>query len=687
MVGFIKKLFGSSPDDKRREDGSEKKNHKNSSSETEPDLSSGRGPDQYSPGGEYFDLLHQQANAVKEKDYPAAARAAGDSLPLIRNWLTDRTFDGGLVTISIPALAQGGTMMALCGDDKGLSDISELISDFDALQAYREEAGQHISDRHLFDVIRGVVKKKPGVLQNKMKTETGHEDGRRLSLLINYLSKSGEIIRAKKGSTYSLYMADAALPKSASEAIYVEPKSPGSHRGKQRARRPKILDLSSVPIVKLPPSPNSWESPVILPVTKNAFDDPQGVWREIVVTAIPKDTRPDPAFRKHYTTQSGTLSFDDLAKSEISIGGPGAVMMSNSEGTELSKAPLHRDLYAIAVHPEGQGFAVRSKSNMLTIYDGQLRVDFETDLGIMPEVLANRQRMEMQTRDYHTEIRSIALTPNRDRYLVTHIDEAWCVNRDGDICWGLRMPETEPRQFQAASINFGTSSEIERSLEVLGLRMPVTPEEIRSSYRKLALQFHPDINPKGEEKMKELNLASERLTGLTSEELSGSENLQTVGESSVVLTITMSGHADWIYAAAFSGDGKTSLIGSYAGRVVRVDEKGTPLTVYDIASTPSRIVETESYLYVMSYTRLYVLSGSKLVALEDCPPKCDLLVTDGMVLLVEEKGVRVFSENGRKMGVALTKAPIRKVYVSEGDIVIETRTHRGRFKGLKPSIS
>jgi hypothetical protein len=152
-----------------------------------------------------------------------------------------------------------------------------------------------------------------------------------------------------------------------------------------------------------------------------------------------------------------------------------------------------------------------------------------------------------------------------------------------------------------------------------------------------------------------------------------------------VISFGPAAQADWIYAAAFSGTGETALLGTYAGRVVRVDRKGTPIAIYDVGSMPVRIIETEAFLYVMTTTRLYVLDGDRLVALEDCSPKCDLLVSDGMVLLVEDKGVRVFTEDGWLHGVALTKAPIRRAYVDKGELVIETRTHRGRFHGVRPA--
>ena len=46
--------------------------------------------------------------------------------------------------------------------------------------------------------------------------------------------------------------------------------------------------------------------------------------------------------------------------------------------------------------------------------------------------------------------------------------------------------------------------------EVLGVTRTVTEQELKSSYRKLALQFHPDRNPNNpdaEEKFKEVSEA------------------------------------------------------------------------------------------------------------------------------------------------------------------------------------
>jgi len=48
---------------------------------------------------------------------------------------------------------------------------------------------------------------------------------------------------------------------------------------------------------------------------------------------------------------------------------------------------------------------------------------------------------------------------------------------------------------------------------VLGLKIGATIDQIKSAYRKLAMQFHPDRNPNGLEKMKDINRAYHSICG------------------------------------------------------------------------------------------------------------------------------------------------------------------------------
>ncbi len=677
MAGFFKWLFGTSEPSSTKLPEPERTRSRQQA-RVDPQPLTARVADLSLPGNRYFTELEKLTSSVTAKDYPAAAAAARASLPLLRCWLEDKRGDGERLDISIPALSQGGTMMAIVGDKDGLSELRELVRAFEYLKDYRGEAEDHFRDLELFDQIRGVVRAKPGVLQNRMKTELGIDDGRNASRLVSYLEKSGEIQRAKSGKTYELFMADFAVPATSAETIYTEPATPGSHRQEMHAARPRELDPKRVRVVPLPPSPAAWKHKVVLPTTQEAFADPNGAWDEITIESISKADRPDPAFRRHFSTRRGALSFDDLAKADASLGAPGAVMFSNMKGQPSPPEPLFRDPYHIAVHPEGDGFATRSKSNVLTVYDRDLKVDFETNLSRVLEVAANQERLGMGESEAHRALRCIALTPERDRYLFTHVDEAWCVSRDGKCLWGLRMPAKAPTRIRVGGAQFGAATDIADSLAVMGLKMPVTPDEIRTRYRQLVRELHPDVNPGSEERMKAVNVASERLTGLEPDQLDGS----VAGELGFEFVISFGpvAQADWIYAAAFSANGETALLGTYGGRVVRVDAEGRPIMIYDVGSVPVRIIETSQYLYVMTATRLYVLDDDSLVALVDCTAKCDLLVGGGLVVLIEAKGVRVFTEDGRAVGLALTKAPIRRAYVDDDTLVVETRTQRGRFR-------
>lgn len=51
-------------------------------------------------------------------------------------------------------------------------------------------------------------------------------------------------------------------------------------------------------------------------------------------------------------------------------------------------------------------------------------------------------------------------------------------------------------------------------LDVLGLTPPVTEQEIKKTYRSLALKYHPDKNPEGAEKFVEITAAYEALLSL-----------------------------------------------------------------------------------------------------------------------------------------------------------------------------
>lgn len=328
------------------------------------------------PGQAYFSQLQALQESISDRRYTDSATAARKSLPLIRKWLEDPKGNGKRLSLSMPALTQGGTMLAITGDRKGLAMLQDLVSEFDHLEEYRADAKKHLDAIDLFDAIRKAVAAKPGILQNTMKSEVGAEDGRLVSNLISWLEKAGEISRAKNGKTYALYIDGVEMSAKDASAVYTEPPLPGSHQVRSKPGKPIELNLDKLTLVPLPPSPEAWASQVTLPATAEIFEDAEGAWRELTVEAISPADRPDPAFRKHFTTSGGVLSFDDLAKSAASLGAPGAVMFTPEQGGTPMIEPLERPIYALDVHPEGQGFATRSKTNILTVYGANLKSRF-----------------------------------------------------------------------------------------------------------------------------------------------------------------------------------------------------------------------------------------------------------------------------------------------------------------------
>ncbi|WOI28635.1 DnaJ domain-containing protein [Sulfitobacter dubius] len=646
------------------------------------------------PGQAYFSQLQALQDSISDRRYTDAATATRKSLPLIRKWLEDPMGNGKRFNLSMPALTQGGTMLAITGDRKGLVMLHDLVLEFDHLEEYRVDAEKHLVAINLFAAIRKVVAAKPGILQNKMKSEVGAEDGRLVSNLISWLVKAGEVTRAKNGKTYALYLDGVEMSGRDASAVYTEPPRPVSHQARSKPGKPIELNLEKLTLVPLPPSPKAWTSQCTLPTTSEAFEDTKGAWRELIVEPIAPADRPDSAFRKHFTTHGGVLSFDDLAKSEASLGAPGAVMFTSEHGGTPMIERLERPIYALNVHPRGQGFATRSKTNILTVYGADLKVDFETDLSTTPEVAAGRRRLDLGGEggilwgEPHLALNCIALSPSRDRYVYTHVDEAWCIDRDGKLLWGVRMPErpveTYHQTLKGGGMGgpTGTAVAIKEALGELELALPVTPDQIRQKYRDLVRELHPDLNPGNEERMKTVNASYETLTGVSYNDLQRKENAEDLLTFSATVTFMTGGGPDRLQAAAFSGLGDTVLLGTSQGRVLRIDGSGKPIALYDVGTAPIRILETDRYLYIQTFTRLYVLEGESLVGLQDCTTKCDLLVEEGLILLIENKGVRVLSEAGRPLGIALTKAPIRRAWIEGGVLMVETRTHRGRFTSL-----
>ena len=157
------------------------------------------------------------------------------------------------------------------------------------------------------------------------------------------------------------------------------------------------------------------------------------------------------------------------------------------------------------------------------------------------------------------------------------------------------------------------------------------------------------------------------------------------GEDTIVQFAEPVYPADWIYATSFATGSDSVYLASYSGRVFLVDENGKGVRVYDIGSVPRRIVDTGDYLYLLTDTRLYVLRDDALHAFIDTfgggVNVVDIVIAQTGFGLLEDKRLRWFRKDGQYLGSVVSKNPIRRVYCTGAEMVVETRQRRAIIQG------
>ena len=634
--------------------------------------------------------------AIARRDFEGAARLIHENLTYIPGLVKETCQQYGSFDIpSIPSLQQGGKVLALLGDGDGLSRMHEIVKGIPELERWAEKIEEHQYDLRLFQTILEAVASHPNCLQTDVKDLVDERNGHRVANLIAYLEKAGRIVRMREGRTYRLVSsgatdAPAALPTERVKSHRADTKPPTAHE----------IDLSSLSYVPLPRAPLRWEEKQAnrerarVPEAKDHFEVRDADWRIEAIEPIPAEARPDPAFRQFHPSDSGLWMIDDLGKAEGLGSIPASALRYDRKGSLAFKTGLHHGIYRIGVHPLGKGLIAMSKSCVVHAYDDSLVMLFETALDRAPETQALRKRFGIADDQLKNHIRCVALSPTAERYLFTTVDEAWCVDVHGNGLWGARLPIKEGwTQVASPSSNTGTSDEVQGALTTFGLSLPVTPQDLRRRYRELAKEHHPDLNPgnpRSEERMKEINLAAEVLTGIdliAVPSYMGARYAREMGSSEFEVEgfrfSTSEIHAvDWIYAASFAARGNSVYVAGYSGRVVLVDHNGQGVRAYDIGSVPRRIIDTGDYLYLLTDTRLYVLHNDSLHALIDVFDGGDLIIAQTGFGLIEKKRLRWFREDGRYLGSVVSRAPLRRVYSADNKMIVETRQRRAVVQGV-----
>jgi hypothetical protein len=241
-------------------------------------------------------------------------------------------------------------------------------------------------------------------------------------------------------------------------------------------------------------------------------------------------------------------------------------------------------------------------------------------------------------------------------------------------------------------------------LKILELPDKPTKEEIKSSFRKLVLKFHPDINPnnpQAEEKTKQLIEAYEYLSGeeaqnafegITGEEYRwidlNSITRFKVGGITIEMGIISGSGEDWIYGTGISNDGKRIYLGGYSGKIYQVNRSGIAEKIYYAPEDKnSKYGQSNPIKYILEYNkRTYILSSWYLYILED-----DRTIKyiknnnelfrwyDGGFVQQMKYDVIFYDADGGDLGKLSFKSPINQICFDNNIILVETTTKAYTF--------
>lgn len=676
----------------------------------------------------YFELSFSIEKAKQRGDYRAAIAYAREIFPFLKRFVAASIKEYGRWDIvSSHAVHTASPLMAAEEDRVAIADLRATLETIPELSEWLSIADQAEEDLVIVQRIKAAVNERPGVHQADLKKITAQSDGRRLSVLVGYLERGGHLRRVRTDKTYELYAGESATLTSKTKgpmmmASNVEPAvgssrssitTPLSWQGRS-PMQPRELDLGRIRVFTLPLAPSAWKDGEkgirdSDHSTKRTDEGPSftvtgDAWVIAEERKLAKEERPDLSFKQSYPGSRWTYWLDPRGRTTRWPDAASVLRVSDATGAVISERGITWDTYRSDINVDGSAILFLSRDGVLHGHDHELNLILLARLQNLPEYRACAERLGIPEENLKNHVRCVAISTDRSRYVVTVVDEAWCLSVTGVVLWGLRFPTSERWAPVKRSLEqTGPTSQVMESLELLGLSLPVTPDDMTRAYRKRALEWHPDRNPgdpSAGRRMQELNAAMALLVGtdvstltltqiqrVTSYEDITTRQIFTDPSSGISISMSINvgplQAADWIYAANF-GEGGRVYLASYSGRVVEVTTEGNPVTAFDLAAVPRHVAETTKYLYLLTDNRLYVLKGDEIVALLDVFDQGRLIVTDTGLGLLEQKAFTWLSPAGQFIGRVQSRDPIRRVLrITEG-LAIESRQRRVLVHGTAP---
>jgi hypothetical protein len=670
----------------------------------------------------YFDLAQQIEQAKVDGDYPRAIRAARATYPLFPAFVRHCKREWGSFDIGMShAVHTASRLMVAMEDRAAIADLRSALEATKELREWLPEVEQAEADVEVVSKIVSAIRANPGVLQSAVKADMPADVGARVSNLVSWLEKGQRIYRIRQGKSYQLFPAGHVLDRpDPDDAATSRPLARVAEvvlrKTEERIARPAakatLLDFSGLPAVRLPMAPSHWPGRDSREPTSTTdrsaprFAVEGDGWSLAAQDTLSKADRPDPAFREALHASCYTYWLDPKGRREGFEQAATVLQVTDRRGAVVATGGLSYDAYRADVNSDGTGLLLLSKDGVLHGYTEALQPFVLERLSDLPEYQAQAERLGISPRELKNHTRCVALSNDRTRYLVTVVDEAWCLHTaSADVIWGLRMPTKEgwTRHVAERSTRTGTSADVDAALALMELRLPIDRDTLMKQYRALARRWHPDRNPDdptATARFQDLGAAMELLTGVdlnvlterdvervTYEQVISSDRITVHtddGTLGIDLTVSMGVSerfaSDWIYAANLGRSGRAFLAG-YSGKVVVVGPQGVPELVYDIGAVPRHVVDGGEHLYIVTDSRLYVVAGDRLEALVDVAGASDVIVGDSGFALLEPKRMTWFTPGGTRVGSVDTRDPLRRVLSTDGGLVVETRQHRGVVTG------
>jgi hypothetical protein len=355
------------------------------------------------------------------------------------------------------------------------------------------------------------------------------------------------------------------------------------------------------------------------------------------------------------------------------------------EYCEINEYPyLKHDVYRYKQSTNRSAFMVSTDDLKLHLYNSEFIEKYSLDVSNI-------------VKDKYS-LRCLEISSDFSKFFFTDTDKAYILSKDFQVinCWEVPHKEGWVKRKYNPNVSLGQEEKIKKYLDFLEVNEIATFEDIKNSYRRLAIRYHPDLNPndpRAEKKMKFLNETYEFLTGesyaeVLNELMSDDEywvNQQSNFKFDVMgmkigISFNLGGEGrDWIYGVGISDDGSTIYLGCYSGKVYKIIEDGIVERVYDIptnnesGTNPIRyVVEREDYLHILSNYYLYILKNDKCIFYLNLDSYTNIKWYEDGFLQFKDKDISIYSNDGGLISQITSKNKIYNICYRNGLILVET---------------